>query len=44
MGVESDDENKILREDIDSDMSDLTEAAETPKPKRVSRNTLRRTG
>ena len=49
MEIESDagEGNKIMREptseDADSE-SELTEAEETPKPKRVGRNTLRRTG
>jgi hypothetical protein len=44
MEVESDEGNKIWREDADLEMSELTETEETPKPKRAYRNTLRRTG
>ena len=48
MEVESDEENKIMSEDADLEVSNSelmdTEPEETPKPKRVCRNTLRRTG
>ena len=38
------DASGIPRGDTDAEMSELTEAEETPKPKRVHGNALRRTG